>query len=292
MRPSRSRCRAAVAGRRQRGAAGQRLRGGVQQVDAERRRGEVARLGHAGQRVRVQLQRHRPDDLLERRHQRADALGQQQAGRVLDHHAVGTQRDQLARDLLVVGVGVHRRERVDEAGADVQPLLATDLDGQREVAGVVERVVDGDPLHAVGADASDRQRDHVVGEEPEREQALAAGHDVDRRAADPLGHQPHPLPRVLVQEPHADVEDRAALEVDPVEPDPVHLVDDRQDHRVGHPRRPQRLVAVAGGDVDEPDPPYGSCRVDPQQRLPELHQRCVLRVDPARRCRSPRPPAR
>jgi len=47
-----------------------------------------------------------------------------------------------------------------------------------------------------------------------------------------------------VQESHADVEDRAPLQVDPVEAHSVHVLDDREDHGVGHTRGPQRLVSV------------------------------------------------
>jgi hypothetical protein len=58
---------------------------------------------------------------------------------------------------------------------------------------------------------------------------------------------------VLLQEAHRDVPDRAADQVDRIEADAVHPRRDRQHHLVGHPRRPQALVAVAQGFVDDGD---------------------------------------
>jgi len=149
---------------------------------------------------------------------------------------------------------MHRGDGVDEACADVQPLVVRDPGRELEIAYVVQGVINCHPLHPIGPDTPDRQLHHVIGVEAEGEQALSASHDVDRRAVHPLGNQPHPPPGILVQVADAHVEDGATLEVDQVETHLVQAPHKGQQHRVRHPRRPQRLLTIARGHIDKPDP--------------------------------------
>ena len=82
---------------------------------------------------------------------------------------------------------------------------------------------------------------------------MTAGPDVERRI-DRFGRaEPHPLPWVLAQIAHAHVENGAADQIDPGESHLVHAAEKRQQHVVGHPRRPQRLLAVADRRIDDRD---------------------------------------
>ena len=71
----------------------------------------------------------------------------------------------------------------------------------------------------------------------------------------PSAQDTHALPGVLAQVAHADVEDRAADQVDRLEAGPIETGCDVGHRRGGHAGGPQALVRVAQGDVDER---YGS----------------------------------
>ena len=247
-----------ILGRRQRVGPGHGADGRVQHVDAERDRLEVAELRQPAAAVGVELQRHvRADGTADRRNQCADAVGREQAARVLDDEGVDPVADDLRRDVGVVFVRVDRTQGVGEPGAAVETGRLGRRDGELDVPDVAQRVVEGMAAHPVGGDAPDGQVDDVVGEELEGEQALAAGPDVERRPRAALRHQAHTLPGVFPQVADADVEDRATLEVYPVEAHLVHTRGEGHDHVVGDARRPQRLRGVAHRNVDEPDLLHG-----------------------------------
>jgi hypothetical protein len=108
---------------------------------------------------------------------------------------------------------------------------------------------------AVGEDPLGRKLDDVVGEELEGEQALPARHDDQRRFFHPAADDAHALPRVLAEIAHADVEHRAADEIDRLEAGAVEPRRQFRHHRGGHPGRPQALMRVAQRHVDELDCP-------------------------------------
>ncbi len=62
--------------------------------------------GKPSQAMRMQMQRQRPADGLERRHQRVRAFGSEQPARVLDVNRIDTEPDQLAGFACVIIVGV------------------------------------------------------------------------------------------------------------------------------------------------------------------------------------------
>ncbi len=56
----------------------------------------------------VDLHRRLTDDLLERRHQRSDAVGRQKPARILEHDVIDADRHHLACSFLQEFVGMHR----------------------------------------------------------------------------------------------------------------------------------------------------------------------------------------
>src|SRR3990172_9108488 len=63
----------------------------------------------------------------------------------------------------------------------------------------------------------------------------------------------HPLPRIFAQFAHDDLEMRRRADLDGREPRLVQMLGDGQDHSCRHQERPERLIAVAHGGVDEPN---------------------------------------
>src|SRR5581483_10371810 len=127
------------------------------------------------------------------------------------------------------------------------------LDRHPHIARVVERVIRRVIADAIGEDALGRKPDHIVREELEGEQALAARHHDERRLPDPAAENAHALPRVLAQVTHAHVEHRAADEIDGLEAGAIEARCDIGHHRRRHARRPQALMRVAQRDIDELD---------------------------------------
>ena len=177
---------------------------------------------------------------------------------------VGAERHQFLDLAGVVIVGVDRAHRIDDAGIDIEPGLFCRAHRHFHVAHVVERVIGRVIADAVGEDALGGQRDDVVGKELEGEQALPARHHDKRRLFDPGAEDAHALPWVLAQVAHADVEHRAADEIDGLETGAVEHRRDFRHHGGRHARRPQALVRVAQRDVDE------------WNRSPVAHQSAVI----------------
>ena len=212
---------------------------------------------HVGSKARVavgvDLQRQRADGLLDARHQRGDPFRAKQPARVLQEDGIDAQPDQFLRLPGIVVVVVDRAVGVDEATGDIQPMLPGGPDGNLQIAHVVQRIIGRVVAHAVGGEALRGQFHHIVGKELEREQALPAGMDDERRFGDPLAENPHTLPGILPQVAHADIEHRATDEIDRLEPGPVQSRSDIPHHGSRHPRRPQALMGIAQRHVDQPD---------------------------------------
>ena len=75
-------------------------------VDAKRDGAQRRIGGKAGEAVRMQMQRQRAANRLERRYQRARAFGGEQPARVLDVNRIDAELDQLACLARVIIVGV------------------------------------------------------------------------------------------------------------------------------------------------------------------------------------------
>jgi hypothetical protein len=239
--------------RRMRDAVGQRRSRGVDDVDAVRDglQNDVGCKPRVA--MRMELQRPIAEHILDGRHERRNALGRQQAARILQEDRVDVERNELAPLADVVRVRVDGAVREDQATGDVEAMALCRADRDLQVADVVERIVGRMVAHPVCGEALSGELDDVVGEELEGEQALPARVDDERRFRDPGRQQPHPLPRVLAQIANANIEHRAAHEVDGLEARPVEARGDVAHHRRRHARGPQALVGVAQGDVDELD---------------------------------------
>ena len=189
--------------------------------------------------------------LHQRGKERAAALRREQARRVLHAEVVHAHLHQLVRPLDVVGVGVDRRERVGPPAVDLHARFAAGLDRRLEVAVVVERVVDGEDVHAQAREHPGVEAHDIVREELEGVEALSPGERVDGRLQ-ALAQVLHAAPGVFPQVAHAHVEDRAAQDVDGVVAHAVERGEDGRHHRRGHARGPQALVRIAQRHVDEP----------------------------------------
>ena len=179
----------------------------------------------------------------------------------------------------VVRIGVHRAQRVGHHRVDLHAGRVRRAHRRLDVAVVVQRVVDGEHLDAEPRQHLRVERDDVVGEQLERVEALPARQRVARRR-EALAQQPDALPRILVQVAHADVEHRAAEDVDVGVAGAVDRAEDRRHHRGRHARRPQALVRVAQRDVDEVEALSGHCNFDSglhkQSAASCLHRGAVL----------------
>jgi hypothetical protein len=193
------------------------------------------------------------------RKKRAAALGREEARRVLDRDEVYPESHQLLGALDVVRIGVDRRERVGHHRVDLHPRRVARAHRRFDIAVVVERVVDGQHGNAAPRERFGVERDDIVGEKLEGVQALAAGEPV-ARCGQAIAQEPDALPGIFVQIAHADVEDRAAEDVDVRVPYAVDCAQDGRHHRCGHPRRPQALVRIAQRDVDEIESAVGWLR--------------------------------
>ena len=203
------------------------------------------------QAVAVDLQRQPAARLLRGRYEGSGALGGEQSARILEKHAVDAQGYHLPNLAGVVLVGVHRADGVDEARHGVQPGGPGRPHRHFQVAHVVQRIVGRVVADSAGRDPLRGELHNVVGKQLEGEQALAPVMHDEGRLPHPSAQDAHAFPGVLAQVAHADVEDRAADQVDRLEAGPVEARRDVRHRCGGHAGGPQALVCVAQGDVDE-----------------------------------------
>ena len=204
-----------------------------------------------GKAMGMQVQRELAAGGLDRRHQRLYALGRQQTARVLQINGVDAEGDQLTGLASVVVVGVNRAVRVNYAASGIEADFLGCAHRNLHVAHIVEGVIRRVIAHAVGEDALRGEVDNIVGEEFESEQTLAACHHNQRCVPDPFAENAHALPRILAKVAHADVEHRAADQVDGCKTGAVEPRGEVGHHRRGHTRRPKTLRRVAQGHIDE-----------------------------------------
>ena len=186
--------------------------------------------------------------------ERLRALRRQQAAWVLDVDRIDAEADQFARLSRIIVVSVNGADRVDDAASRIEPYLLRGAHRNLHIAHIIERVVRRVIADAVGEDALGGQLDNVIRKKLEGEEALTAGHHDERGIRDPAAENPHALPWVLAQIPHADVEHRATGEIDGFESCSVQSWRDLGHHRRRHARRPKALMGVAHRHVDELDP--------------------------------------
>ncbi len=201
----------------------------------------------------MQVQRQRPAGGLDGGDEGVGALGRQQAAGILDIDRVHAERREFARLAGVIGVGVDRADRVDDAAGGIETDFLCRAHRHFHVAHVIQRIIGRVIADAVGENSLGRQFDDVVGKELEREQALAARHHDQRCLLDPTAEDAHALPRVFAQVAHTDVEHGAADQIDGFKSGAVEPRGEVGHHRGRHARRPKALVRVAQRHVDQAD---------------------------------------
>ena len=192
---------------------------------------------------------------LDERHQGAGAVRGQQPSRVLEADPCHRHRRRLPRPLREVRVGVLGRHRVDDVQDGLEPRPRGDAHRLAPPRDIVPLVGDAALADAVGRHPL--QKDPLDGLRRQLEPVAAPDDDPQRRLPDPPRHQPYPLPRVLVQLPHALLDVGARHQLHALEPGPVHALAHRQHHARAHGLRPQALVPVPQRGIDEFDGFHG-----------------------------------
>ena len=201
--------------------------------------------------MRVQRARRSARVLQHHRRQGADALRRQQPAGVLQAQPVHRQRSRLAGAFGVILVGMPGRDRIDQIDQRREPDLAGEPHPGLPEGDMVPRVRYADLCHPGGGGELEKQPVHrrrVV-----LERVDPAGDEPERGRGDAFGNLADELERVFLQLADALLEQGAGDELDRFEPGPVEARGDRQHHAGGHGRRPQALMAVANGGVDETD---------------------------------------
>ena len=134
--------------------------------------------------------------------------------------------------------------------------LAHGVDRDPHVLDPVQAVEDAEQVHAGVGRLLDEVADDVVGVVGVADAVGAAQQHLQEQVGDPLAQQRQPLPRILVEEPHGDVEGGAAPALEREELRQAAGVGvGAGDQVVGaHARRQQRLVRVAHGRVGDQHP--------------------------------------
>ena len=146
-----------------------------------------------------------------------------------------------------------RRRRVADRALRVPAVLLHAFDRLLEIARIIERVKDAEDVHAVLARERREAFDDVVRIMLVAEDVLSAEEHLQGRLLADLLDLAKPLPRILAQKAHADVERRAAPALKRVEARVVDRLGDLQNVIGAHPRRPKRLVRIAQRGIGNSD---------------------------------------
>ncbi len=228
------------------------------------------------------------DLLLQRREQAARRLRPHQPGHVLDAENVAAGALQLLRQPDVIGEVVFRPRRVEQVAGVADRALAqlVRLDHRVErdahVLHPVEAVEDAEQVDAVLRRAGDEVAHHIVGIVGIADAIGAAQQHLQQDVGRPLAHRPEPLPGILGEEAHGDVEGRPAPAFERKElRQPARIgLRHRDDVERAHARGEQRLVGVAHRRVGDERP---SLRLHPvgealRTELVEKLLRALLRL--------------
>ena len=215
-------------------------------IDAELYPFEIDERREPGEAVTVQLERHVAHHLFHCRHERADAVGSEQAARIFQHDRIDPGAlDELLRLLRVELVGVDRAVAVDERADGICAQRFRVFENVDDVVEIGERIEGAHAAQTIGEESLGPQEQNVVGHNVEPGEAFAADRRLHRRVRDLFAHEPHALPRILLEVAHRHVELDEPHEIDRIVTDPVHAPRHRQHHGGRHAGGPQRLVRVA-----------------------------------------------
>ena len=167
------------------------------------------------------------------------------AGHILDAERIDAHRNLALGEFRVRRDRMHRRGRIADRALRVTAVLLDALDGGFEVARIVERVEHAEDVHAVFTGERRETVYDIVRVMLVAENVLTAEKHLQRSLFADLLDLPKPLPRILAQKTHTDVECRPAPAFERVVAGIVDRLGDFKDIVGAHARRPKRLVRVA-----------------------------------------------
>ena len=190
-------------------AVGKRRQRAVHDVHTGLTGHEVDHVAGTGRVVRVQVDGH-GDAVLQLAHEVIGVQRQQQVRHILDADGICAHLLEVLGEADEVIVVMHRADGVAQRNLGPAAVLLHGLNSLAQVADVVQRIEDADDIDAVFDGLLAEFLDDIVGIVLVAQNVLAAEEHLQLR----LGHVglqgAQALPRVLVQEAHADVKRRTA----------------------------------------------------------------------------------
>ena len=171
-------------------------------------------------------------------------LGPHDAGHVLDADGGDTHLLQVLHHLDVLLQGVDRAGGEADGTGGVSALLHGLINGNLQIAHIVQRVKDADDVDAVLHRVLHEFADHIVGVVLIAQDVLAAQEHLELGVGHLGADLTQPLPGVLLQVAQADVKGGAAPHLGGVEASLVHRLQDGLELVIGEPRGDQRLICV------------------------------------------------
>ncbi len=208
----------------------------VDDFDAQLDRLQATQRSEPGSTVRVQLDFDAVGVLKHDRHQRFYPFRREQTSGILETEPIYFERRRVAGALREILIGVFGRDGINDVGNRIDADVTGYLRFPRPTFQLVPlfgnaRFADAVGSHPFHEEAIHRPRGEVEG-------AKAAGVQPERRARNPLAHQPHTRPRIFLQLPDALLQVRAGDQLDGVKACAIHRFRHRQHHAGGHILRP------------------------------------------------------
>ena len=173
----------------------------------------------------------------------------------------------VVREVVLAGIGAGQVAGVADRRLAEAARLQHRVDRDPHVLDPIERIEDPEEIDAGRRGLLDEEAHHVVGVVLVADAVGAAQQHLGQHVRHGLAQRGQALPRVLLEEPHGDVEGRAAPAFHGQKlGQQARVVGRDGDHVVAaHARRQQRLVGVAEGGVGEQqallvEHPFGEAR--------------------------------
>ena len=186
--------------------------------------------------------------------ERACTRGRQDPGDVLDPDPVRAHLLETVGRPDEPGVILRRTRAVNEGADHAGPRLARRLDGDLQVAHVVERIEGADDADAVFDGLIDKSADDVIGLMRVPDQRLAADQHLQGRLGDRVAKRPQSLPGIFLERADRGGERPAAPGIEGVVADVIQRFRDWQHMLQFQAALQQALLRVAQHSFSDQDP--------------------------------------